>query len=219
MTTSYYQKYLKYKQKYLNLLQQIAGEKYVLELKDLYPSPIHDSSFSKSYNEHKITYGELTYEGIEAISNKYNDIEQFLDVGSGRGKLCLYMAHKQNIDLSVGIELVEERYKDAIDLRNRLSVEYESITSKVKLVNSDIFEYTLDGELDKKTLVYFSNLCFEQETSNKVIIKLIKELKSGSIIVCSQEFNQQHTSLRQLENIIVKQSWHSESVVYSYEII
>ena len=216
--TDYYDKYLKYKQKYQNLLHQVAGEKYIISLKDLYPVPVHDSSFSKTYDGHKTTYGELTYESIEEISKKFVNTEQFLDVGSGRGKLCLYMAYKQHISKSIGVELVEERYNDAIQLHQQLSTDFNAITDKIHFFNSNIFELKLDDKLDKKTLVYFSNLCFERATSNRIILKLIDELVTGSIIICSQEFDQENDNLVRLENILVRQSWSDNSIVYCYEI-
>ena len=78
----------------------------------------------------------MNYEGIELlynylITNYFTILPHcFLDVGSGRGKLCLYMAEKQNIDRSIGIELVEIRIQDALRLKEDLR--YPTYTNKVE---------------------------------------------------------------------------------------
>ena len=77
---------------------------YISELKELYPLCKHDWILSKNdnntnYDGHKIVYGEMSYEGIETLysitstpSNSIkNKFDAFIDIGSGRGKLCLYI--------------------------------------------------------------------------------------------------------------------------------
>ncbi len=215
---NYQQKYIKYKQKFLFLQEQIAGGiNYVKKLKELYNSVKFDVSLSQTY-KYNTLYGEMDYAGISKINQIYKDIQHFVDIGSGRGKLCLYMAHNINIKSSIGIEIVEERHKDAIELKQELTTEFSTYTDKVEFIKADIFEVSIKDRLKGKTLVWFSNIAFEQEQSDNVIIKLIGELPKKSIIICNRQFSINHEQLNLLQEIVVVQSWNSESTVYSYQI-
>ena len=116
MNTKHYKKYLKYKQKYLNLSLQFGGNEelqksYFEKLKVLYPNCIQYTNDSDNYKNHQITYGEMEYEGIEKLYNKFNkdfELTNFIDIGSGRGKLCLYMALFPQITQSIGIGTCNE---------------------------------------------------------------------------------------------------------------
>ena len=65
----------------------VTDIQYIQQLKRLYPSCVHDTNKDKlctQYNGHTITYGEMTYEGIETLYvsiSKYAIPEYFLDVG------------------------------------------------------------------------------------------------------------------------------------------
>ena len=215
----YNQKKLKYKQKYLELKQQVAGSfDFIAKLKELYTTPKFDAPFTKTYN-YPTTYGEMDYESMNKLSIKFNDVKHFLDIGSGRGKLCLYMAHEIKIKSSIGIELVEERHNDAIQLKQQLSPDFSIFTNKVEFINADIFGIDLIKKFKGKTLVWFSNLMFQQDISNNVIIKLINELPKDSIILCSKPFSILHDNINLLEEIIVIQSWDLNSKTYCYQII
>ena len=190
---------------------------FVNSLKKLYPSCKHDS-ISKNYEGHKVTYGEMEYNGIELlykyISKKYNpNISSFIDVGSGRGKLCMFMAAQPKIRKVVGIELVTDRHDDAIMLKSKLDPLYGD---KVTLINSDIFKINLQDFNLTNVFVWFSNLCFDQNITDDIFKKLIKELPKESIICCSK----QHTipELHLLDSIKIPMSWNSSSNVNIYRL-
>ena len=86
----------KYKQKYLDSKLIIE---YKQKLMELYPKCVHDSVLEGDYSGKIITYGEMDYSGIDQIIKKFPDytFTSFLDIGSGRGKLCLYIAAQSNI--------------------------------------------------------------------------------------------------------------------------
>ena len=135
-------------------------ERYIYDLKELYPLCEHDNEKEKEkaqYPEHCITYGEMTYEGLETLYERVrplfqqrgDEMKAFLDVGSGRGKLSLYMAGKEEIESSVGIELVESRVDDAERLLQQLSAKkHQLFTNKVKFINDDIFKYEKEQIID-----------------------------------------------------------------------
>jgi hypothetical protein len=195
----------------------ITHKKFIKKLVDLYPKCKHDESSNNIfYDGHKITYGEMEYDGIQqlysTILNKYNKkIDCFMDIGSGRGKLCMYMAAQPKTKKVLGIELVEQRHRDASILQQQLKSEY---ADKVMLLNNDIFNINLSNYSGNNVFVWFSNLCFDQDITNKIFEKLNDELPKGSIISCSKQ--PKESSLIFLESITIPMSWTSNSNVYIY---
>ena len=204
--------------------RQISKNDYIEKLKILYPiCKKDDKSQNEKYAEHKITYGEMNYEGIELLYKHlikhYFDIlpHCFLDVGSGRGKLCLYMAEKSNIDRSVGIELVEIRYQDALELQEKLH--YPMYTNKVNFYNSNIFNISLNKIIiASPVMVWFSNLCFDPNTTDQIFQKLVNELPNQSIICSSKPPNIVIDKCEYKDSILVPMSWIENSSVYIYQI-
>ena len=90
--------------------KNITKKNYIQTLQILYPKCKHDDSNENcNYDGHKITYGEMEYNGIQQlysiIAEKYNkNIDCFMDIGSGRGKLCMYMAAQPKIKHVLGVE-------------------------------------------------------------------------------------------------------------------
>lgn len=169
---------------------------YLSHLHNLYPEIVKDTSeeremFKEKYKEHKTTYGEMEYEGLEKLFryiSKFDPrINSFIDVGSGRGKLVLYMAGKKNIKKSIGIELVDKRHENALQLLDQLNM-FPNFTNKVTLLNKDVLEISFKEYLPTEGLVFvwFSNLCFDQEITDSIFEKMREELPKGSIICCSQ---------------------------------
>lgn len=232
--TDYYQKYLKYKDKYLKLKSQVGGNnEYIEELKKLYPECVHDSGNIKDASKYQedgyaTTYGEMDYPAIEKFNSLFNSERTknyFIDFGSGRGKLPLFMADKVNN--SIGIELVTERHNDAVKLKEELSKKWPEITDRVNLVEGDMFKY-LDtvNKLTFKTpvLIWISNLCFGEEITSKLFNKLIEKMPSGSIIGSSKIPNVIPSGLEPIQKdgtdnrIEVPMSWSKSSSIYIYEI-
>ena len=165
----------------------------------------------------------MNYEGIELLytyltKNNFNILPHcFLDVGSGRGKLCLYMAEKQNIDRSIGIELVEIRYKDSLKLQEELH--YTTYTNKVEFYNSNIFDISLRQLITTSpVMVWFSNLCFDPNTTDEIFQKLVNELPNQSIICSSKPPNIVIENCEYKDSITVPMSWFENSNVYIYQI-
>lgn len=188
----------------------------------LYPACKHDvckAKTQKRYHGHKTTYGEMDYKGIKKlytiVKSMNKKINTFIDVGSGRGKLCFYMASHDNIEKSIGIELVKDRHKDAMALQKRLAKEY---SGKVELINSDIFKVDLESKLpeEPQVFVWFSNLCFDQNITDDIFSKLEKELPSGSIVCCSNRCEAGGKSMKFVNSVPIDMSWNKGSNVYIY---
>jgi len=173
-------------------------------IKDVYPEKIH-VKLDNTYDNYNTTYGEMTYEGMDKLYNSLNlKFEYFLDIGSGNGHLCFYMAEKPEIKKSIGIEIVKER----IDFANKLSN-----NTKVSFINDDIFNVNIKKLFDKPVFVWWSNLCFDKEPLDKTSQKLISELKPGSIICCSKSIDY---NLYKKETI--EMTWIENSTVYIYKL-
>ena len=201
--------------------------KYISRLKELYPLCKHDSANESpdKYSGHRTTYGEMSYEGIEIL---YRHILQFahpapqyfLDVGSGRGKLCMYMASKPNVEASIGVELVTPRVNDAEQLKKELSRQYSIYTNKCTFLNSDVLQISFDNLFPNKTnkiFVWFSNLCFEPTTTDAIYSKLVSEITSGSIICSSKMPTSIPDTLQQLGTLIIPMSWSANSSVFVFQ--
>ena len=189
---------------------------YISLLKRLYPVCKHDSVDSSLYKNDKITYGEMDYEGMQQLYNhvkKINSkIDCFIDIGSGRGKLCMYMGSQPKINSVLGIELVKERHDDAVELKTDLrSVNF----NKVELINKSILDVDLKKYSSNQVLVWFSNLCFNPSTKNDIFKKLVIELPKGTIVCCS---SQPDINIEFLEIINIPMSWNHSSSVYIYRL-
>jgi SAM-dependent methyltransferase len=215
---NYKEKYIKYKNKYIQLKNQIAGSNLIDELLKLYPVCKYDGSLNNKYENHKITYGEMDYEGIDSLIKFLNkSFSSFIDIGSGRGKLCIYLLKYPSINKSIGIELVKERHDDAIELKNKLK-HFDQINN-VKFINNNFLDIKLK-ELDlSDTLIWFSNLCFNQDTTNNIYNKVINDLPSGTIICSSKNPTLNLDKLESLGETSIKMSWNSASTVYCYKLL
>jgi hypothetical protein len=214
-------------------------KKYLALLKNLYPNcEIDNSSENKELDGYKITYGEMTYQGIEMLYNllfvqnsrklKFfasdNKVPSyFLDVGSGKGKLCLYMASKDNIIKSIGVELVKDRHNSAVELKKSLSEKGMQVyTNKTTLLNNDIFKVMLPNKLyvePSSIFVWISNLCFEEEHTVKIFEKMMDELPVDSIICSSKPYSGQDNRLVLIDTVQLPMSWNDKSNVSIYKIV
>ena len=226
----YKKKYLKYKNKYVHLKMQLGGTiELIAELKKLYPTCQYDNNIlTTNYIGHKITYGEMKYEGLDILIQFLNDnnYTSFIDIGSGRGKLCIYMLKYPNIQKSIGIEIVTERHEDAVNLKTNLKknlMENPNINTNlldnVIFLNENILDVKLLDHINDTDipLIWFSNLCFDKTKNDEVYNKLIIDLPNETIICSSQEPTLTN-NLEKIGTIPITMSWGLNSNVYCYKI-
>ena len=193
---------------------------YIIQLKNLYPSCKFDRNVEDSslYNGVNITYGEMEYDGVQKlysfVSKNYNNkINCFMDLGSGRGKLCMYMASLSKIKYVLGVELVKQRHDDAEILKSELNFEY---ANKVHLLNKNIYDIDFEEYKNKQIFIWLSNLCFDQTGIDNIFQKLKNSLPSGTIVCCSKKPLENFGEY--LNSIQVPMSWNKESNVYIYKL-
>lgn len=190
---------------------------YINQLKKLYPACKFDKDRKETYDKANITYGEMNYEGFDKLI-KYlkNDISVFLDIGSGRGKLCLYAASFPFIKKSIGIEVVKERHSDALSLKNKLEKYPE--TKKVTFINDYVENVNLSQFKNDKILIWLSNLCMVENITNTIFDNIAKNLPKGTIIACSKA-PQESLKYKKMDEIKVSMSWSEDSNIYLYIIL
>jgi hypothetical protein len=183
----------------------------------------------------------MEYEGIQRlysyVKKANSHIDTFIDVGSGRGKLCMFMAAQPDISRVLGVELVTQRHNDALVLKKEL-IEYQKTgkttskrvrklacqggqidyANKATFLNQNVLEIEFAGYIGQEAVfVWFSNLCFDQSTTNDIFEKLARELPKGSIICCSKE--PVPVVGKSIGQVIIPMSWSNNSIVYMYRII
>ena len=173
-------------------------------------------TYNKTKSKYNTTYGEMEYEGIEKLYKHllktHKQINCFMDLGSGRGKLCMYMSAQKNIEKVVGIEIVKERHDDAIIIKNKLNNECNNID----LFNDDIFKVSLEPYSSYNNFIWISSLCFGNKLINNIFKKLKKELKPGTIICCSTVPTIKIGEL--IDTVIIPQSWNSQHEVSIFRL-
>ena len=192
-------------------------KKCIKELKKLYPSMKYDVYHNKTkHNKYNTTYGEMEYEGIEKLYNHLlqtnKQINCFMDLGSGRGKLCMYMSAQQDIQKVIGIELVKERHDDAIDMKNKL----KEISDKIDLFNNDIFKISLIPYAKYNNFIWISSLCFSDKIVNNIFKKIKRELNIGTIVCCSKIPTIKIGKL--IDTVIIPLTWNSDHEVSIFRL-
>jgi len=166
--------------------------------------------------KYNTTYGEMEIKGIEKLYNhllKTCSFNCFMDLGSGKGKVCMYMAKQPDIQNVIGIELVKERHIEACKLQKELE---DKDSDKVKLILKDVFKVSLKKYKNMNTFIWISSLCFPQDVVNNIFKKIKRELNPGTIICCSKTPTINIGKL--IETLVVSQTWNSNHVVSIYKL-
>jgi len=170
---------------------------------------IDNNKFGPDYN---LTYGELTWEGMENIS-KYMELKNwnkntFIDLGSGNGRTLAY-AILHGFKEAKGTEIVQERHEYAMKMREKLD---EYMRDKIKLSKTDLFK--LDPSyFPPGSVVFISNLVFPEKTNQKLINFLSEIAPDGTIIILSALPNNIN-NFKVIEKIDAPMSWSKTSQCY-----
>jgi tRNA G46 methylase TrmB len=156
-------------------------------------------------NNTSFIYGEVCCKNLSEIllELELND-RLFLDIGSGCGKIVLYLAIKLNMN-SEGIEIDKNRFDKSIEFLNKLNLLdnvtfYNESFKKVYLGNYDV--------------IYCCNLVFSDEDNKILYKKIIKEFKGISILFDYDDV----LSRFLIKKYNVKTSWSKYQIVYIFNI-
>lgn len=198
----------------------------------------------RTFPQYNYVYGEINYDGIErlykVLMSMFFDEYVFIDLGSGNGKFPLYLASKQQIVRSFGVELVKERYDFSLVLLNKLKKRiFQQFIHKIHFHNEDIFNIdfskmvSIRNEPTLKSIIWISNLCFKEEHTKGILEKLSQEVEEGSLVCFSRIFNniitkplkntiiQHNTRIKNTDFLFVRtinigMSWNTEHLVHIF---
>lgn len=165
---------------------------------------IEDYIIPDEFNDKKsLIYGEVDCKELAELFKKYNLLDRMiLDIGSGCGKIVIYMAYKFNIMID-GIEISKNRYDKSVKLYNKYQVH-----SNVYLYH-DNFKNIYLGNYD---VLYCCNLVFSEEDNNSLYDKILKEF-SGYLFL----FNYNHKIKRFMKGIDkIKTSWNKQENIFIF---
>tara|TARA_E500000178_G_C17037771_1_gene764409 strand:- start:4240 stop:4788 length:549 start_codon:yes stop_codon:yes gene_type:complete len=155
-------------------------------------------------NRSSLTYGEVSNLDIgNLISSLKINCENMLDVGSGCGKLVIYLAITLNINID-GIEIDKNRFN-----KSEYLLEIYDLYDKVNFIN-DTYENLYFGNYD---LIYCCNLVFEYEDNIKLYNKIKNEFNGIFIL-----FEYDNILLPYLKfTKYVKTSWEKTVIIYIFK--
>ena len=172
-------------------------------------------SYNKEeYNsEYNYTYGEIEPNAMRNIynycRNKNSNIHTFYDLGCGIGK-SLIMARELGFKNINGIEIVKERY----EIGEKVISQYnQDKKANISYINGDMFDYPLDNF--EPVCIFVSNLLFTPEINKKLVEKVEKEAKSGSLLFVSKELPESNR-IKKIDVIASPMSWAADSKLLVY---
>lgn len=128
------------------------------------------NSYNSSYYYGEVDSNDI-YNIIKAIS-EYNNLEDlhFLDIGSGCGKLTLYIYNKVNC-YCTGVEIIKHRYLKSLKLLN------DDIYN-IEFLNDD-FKNIYLGNFD---IIFCCNIIFSKKDNDMLYFKLNKEFNGYALL-------------------------------------
>lgn len=176
--------------------------------------------------KYETTYGEVTPEGIQAMSalfSRYSPIQMmstgqrsFYDLGCGNGKAVIGMAMLHPEIKSVGYEIVIDRAEQARVALSRLK--QARTAGRCRFETNSFLEPNVS--LADACWIYVSNLCMNEETQGQLAAKLEKECRRGCVVVCSKHIpfssDSPFVQVKESENIPMTWSSTSSVTVYRY---
>lgn len=183
-----------------------------------YNDVVGDVHVNADYN---FTYGEITSDGITFLINHLYDnniyFDNFLDIGSGKGRTVFHMAGYNFIKKSVGVEIVPKRHKFAVNNFRDIQHQYPTMAKKIILLNDDFLNIDFKNMFDQNSslFIWISNLCFTQDSNNKILSHIINNNNYKIVLCCSRQMSSCEKLILQ-NTLHVKMSWMKDSNVNVY---
>ena len=155
--------------------------------------------------KNSLVYGEVSlYDIGNIISSQKINFDSMLDVGSGCGKLTIYIALTCNIN-SDGIEIDKNRF-----IKSEKLLESYDLYDKVNFMNGS-FEQIYFGNYD---LLYCCNLLFDQDDNNSLFNKIKCEFTGIVILYIFDKILLPYLTSQH----IVKTSWSNEVTIFLFQL-
>ena len=164
-----------------------------------------------SHKKYNTTYGEIMCNSIDNIFNNisFNKNDVVYDLGSGGGKLLIYIYLKYKLDC-VGIEIIKTRHDTAIEIFKKYKNDKKK--NMIEFLHDDFFNI----DFSKGTIFYICNTMWDNDMNNKILNKILNESNMKYIMLaksCS------HDKLKLYKTISVDWSWGKNSNLYIYRHI
>lgn len=171
----------------------------------------------KEHADHDIalTYGEIIFESAEQLIKELAMSAQdvFYDLGCGVGKLVTQVACASPAKKVVGIELVESRYKKALEVLDKLP---DHIRQKITFIHDNVLQQSYKDA----TIVFMCSTCFTPTTINVILEKIYKETGKNIRLVTLTKFDKKDHSwskhFKLEKDLGLAMTWHNEERVYIY---
>lgn len=149
-------------------------------------------------------YGEANYKSIYEIIKKYYFEEcKFIDIGSGCGKIVIYLVN--NLDIYAdGVEIDQNRYNKSLNLLDKFN-----LYDKIDFFNQD-FQNIYFGNYD---ILYCCNLVFSDDHNKKLYTKIINEFNGIFLLF---DFNRELEKYF-IEEINIKTSWNRGQNIFVFK--
>ena len=161
----------------------------------------------EKYDKNNISYGEISNEGIEILSNLTNNKNLFIDLGCGTGRSLAY-AILNGFNKAKGVELVLERVEYA---KKQIELLPSYMKDNIEIKQDDILKLNKDYFFGAN-VIWISNLLFPIEINNKIFKLLSDNIDKNTIVVVSIMQNETY-DLKFIKELIVPMSWDKNSVV------
>ena len=158
-------------------------------------------------NKHNssLIYGETDYIQVETVihdySMKYN-ISNFIDIGSGCGKLILHLSRIYPNIYFEGIEIQKNRFEESLH-NNRLCSNHNIY------FYHESFKHHYIGDFD---FVYCCNTIFSEEDNQELYKKLLREFKGLCVLFTQSPCIYDNF----IEMRHIGSSWSKEVPIYIY---
>ena len=143
-------------------------------------------------------YGELEYDAATALlrrcapprtaSGTGNGEVEFVDLGSGMGKMCVAAALTGVFDRSRGVELLPELHvaaRRALDAFEAVKAETAGKDCEITLVEGNLLAF----DVSRADVVYIHATCFTPELLDATGRKLAAECRNGTrVMIMSKQF-------------------------------
>ena len=154
-----------------------------------------------------LIYGETDHIQVNYIINEYSvnyNISNFIDIGSGCGKMVLYLASIYPTIYFEGIEIQKNRFEES--LHNKKMFSHDN----VYFYHKSFYNHYI-GDYD---FVYCCNTIFSEEDNKELYKKLLREFK-GLCILFTQPPCLHHFFI---ETKNISSSWCKEVTIFIYLI-
>lgn len=205
---------------------RVQGRRGLHDLLEIYQGLSGFNASTLGLTEYKTTYGEVAEQGMKVLSDKFmehapitkfpEDQRAFYDLGCGIGRLNLGIAILHPEIQSVGIEIVPDRVRQGRHAIERLKA--KQVTDRIQITQGSFLEPSVN--IGNACWIFFSNLCFDGETQQKLSRKLEAECKKNCVVICSRELPLSDVSrLEKIEHgVNVAMTWSNTSTCVIYRV-